>query len=139
MIKNHIKTITRDFNINFDRSKYLRLDSNERVIPFSKKVLLGLKKNILNNIVQSYPKDKKKILQLISRYEKINSKYISCFPGIDTNLKHIFEAFSFNEKKFLSFFPTYGMIDVYSRIYKLKIIKVPEKKILQLTRSSKSS
>ena len=79
----------------------------------------------------SFASIKKKILQLISRYEKINSKYISCFPGIDTNLKHIFEAFSFNEKKFLSFFPTYGMIDVYSRIYKLKIIKVPEKEISQ--------
>ena len=68
MIRNHIKTITRVFNINYDRSKYLRLDANERVIPFSKKVLLGLKKNILNNIVQSYPKEQKKILHKFKTY-----------------------------------------------------------------------
>ena len=39
MFNKHLKKINRISNYNFDRSKYLRLDRNERTIPFNKKVL----------------------------------------------------------------------------------------------------
>ena len=60
MIRSHIKNIFRDSEIDIDRSKYLCLDANERIIPFSQNQLLNLKKYITNNSIQSYPKDKKK-------------------------------------------------------------------------------
>ena len=129
MIRSHIKNIFRDSEVNIDRSKYLRLDANERTIDFSQNQLLNLKKCITNNSIQSYPKDKKKVLELISRYEKINIKYISCFSGTGTALKYIFEALSYKENKILSFFPTYGMIEIYSKIYKLKITKILDREI----------
>jgi len=129
MIRSHIKNIFRDSEIDIDRSKYLCLDANERIIPFSQNQLLNLKKYITNNSIQSYPKDKKKVLELISRYEKINIKYISCFSGTGTALKYIFEALSYKENKILSLFPTYRMIEIYSKIYKLKIIKILDRYI----------
>ena len=36
MPNKHLKKIKRNSNYDFDRSKYLRLDRNERTIPFSK-------------------------------------------------------------------------------------------------------
>ena len=130
MIKNHIKNIFRDSEVNIDRSKYLCLDANERSIPFSKNQLSNIKKNITSNVIQSYPKDKKNVLKLISKSERVNTNFVSCFSGTGTALKYIFEALSYKENKILSILPTYGMIKIYAKLYKLKIIKVLEPDII---------
>ena len=53
MFNKHLKKIDRTSYYNFDRSKYLRLDRNERTIPFIDKVLKDLKNNIFSNTIQS--------------------------------------------------------------------------------------
>jgi len=127
MINTHFKKIYRTSNYNFDRSKYLRLDRNERTIPFNKKILKDLKNYISNSIVQSYPITTDNLRNLISQKEKISKKYINIVPGSDGAIKYIFESFFRNKKKVItSIHPTYGMIDVYSRIYNYKIVKVKE-------------
>ena len=50
MYQKHLTKITRTAQYNLDRSSFLRLDANERVIPFSKNILSKLKKIITNNI-----------------------------------------------------------------------------------------
>ena len=40
MLKKYLNRINRTPHYNFDRSKYLRLDKNERIIPFNKKILI---------------------------------------------------------------------------------------------------
>ena len=124
MLNKHLKKIKRTSNYIFDRSKYLRLDRNERTIPFSKKILNELKKYVFSNSIQSYPVEKNNLKILIAKREKINVKYINIVPGTDAAIKYIFEIFSDKNRTLVSIYPTYGMVDVYSRIYKYKIIKV---------------
>lgn len=124
MINSHLKKINRTSNYNFDRSNYLRLDRNERTIPFSKKTLEEFKKNISSDIIQSYPMEINTLKTLLSKKEKINKKYINIIPGTDTAIKYLFEIFSDKKKSIASIYPTYGMIDVYSKVYKYKLVKV---------------
>ena len=131
MISDHLKKIKRINTSNFERSKYLRLDANERSLPFEKKVLKKFKEEVNNFTVQAYPKNNNKILNLLSKKEKLPKEYISYFSGIDNNLKYIFEIFSNKEIYIGSIYPTYGMIDIYSKIYNLKIKKLSENKILE--------
>ena len=127
MPNKHLKKINRNSNSNydFDRSKYLRLDRNERTIPFSKKILRDLKKNISNTTIQSYPMGTDNLKILISKKEKINKNFINIVPGSDSAIKYIFEIFSLQKNRFVAtIYPTYGMIEVYAKIYKNKLLKV---------------
>ena len=128
MKQNHLKNILRTSQYSYDRNSFLRLDANERVIPFKKKIILDLKKIISNITLQSYPTTSQTLIDLISNKEKINSKYITVVPGSDSAIKCIFEIFNSGNKKIISIYPTYGMLDVYSKIYKFKITKINEEK-----------
>tara|TARA_B100001123_G_scaffold437340_1_gene569306 strand:+ start:1334 stop:2401 length:1068 start_codon:yes stop_codon:yes gene_type:complete len=128
MISSHFKKINRTSNYDFlNRIGYQRLDRNERNYPFSQNVLKGLKKTITNYSLQAYPGDKTKLIKKISSLEKINSKYVEIVPGSDAAIKYIFEIFSFAKSKMASIYPTYAMIDVYSRIYKTVLYKISNK------------
>ena len=55
MIKPWLKKLSRAKQENIDRSKYLRLDKNERVIKLEDKFLSYLKKSINTFNLTSYP------------------------------------------------------------------------------------
>ena len=125
MISNHLNKIKRTSDYDFlNRSNFLRLDRNERNFPFSKKIIANLKEKINNYSLQSYPADKKCLANKIAKLEKIDLKYIEIVPGSDSAIKYIFELFSFKKSGLSSIFPTYGMIDVYSKIYQSKLVKI---------------
>ena len=125
MISNHLYKIKRTSNYDFlNRENFFRLDRNERNFQFSKNILKKLQKTITNYSLQAYPADKKKLITRLALSEKLNSKYIEIVPGADSALKYIFELFSFNKSSLSSIYPTYGMIDVYAKIYKSKLNKV---------------
>lgn len=128
MYLNHLKKISRTSQYDFDRSNYLRLDANERVIPFKTKEIENIKKIITSELIQSYPPSNKSLIKLISKKEKINEKFITLVAGSDTALKYLFEVFNKKKKKIVSIFPTYGMLSVYSRIYKYKLKNISESK-----------
>ena len=121
MISKHLEKIFRSPEMYYDRKKFTRLDKNERIKPFSKKTLEELKKFIFSDMLQTYPSNKKKLSHLISIKEKINKEYINIIPGSDSGIKYIFEVFTNKSKREMaSIFPTYGMINVYAKIYKYK-------------------
>ena len=125
MIAPHLYKIKRTSNYDFlNRNTFLRLDRNERNFPFSKKIIKDLKKVITNYSLQSYPGNKKKLIDKIARFEKINLNCIEIVPGSDAALKYIFELFSFKRSSLSSIYPTYGMIDVYSKVYKTHLYKI---------------
>ena len=126
MIKKHLKKIQRTNQYNFNRSNYLRLDANERNLKFSNQIISKLKKYLNNNLIQSYPSHPENLIKKIARKEKVNSKFINIVPGADSAIKYIFEIFSGKKKEIACIYPTYGMIDVYSKIYEYKILKVKE-------------
>ena len=125
MFQSHLKKINRSSYYDFKkRIKFHRLDRNERNSLFEKKVIKSLQNKITNFSLQAYPSETKKLKKNISIYENISSKYIELAPGSDGALKYIFEIFSFNNRKLTSIYPTFGMVEIYSKIYRYKFYKI---------------
>ena len=125
MFTSHLNKINRSSYYDFKgRADYHRLDRNERNYPFPNKIIKDLKKKISNFSLQAYPSDVKKLKNRIAKYERVNEKYIELAPGSDGALKYIFEIFTFNNSRLTTIYPTYGMIEVYSKIYKYYLNKI---------------
>ena len=128
MIKTSLDSIFRDTGYqNIKRNLYKRLDRNERNYPFDKKILSKLKKKITDYNLQAYPDQKLELIKKISKIENLSSNFIEIVPGSDGALKYLFEVFANKKKKInrVSFlYPTYGMVEVYSNIYKFKTLKI---------------
>lgn len=127
MFNKDLIKIKRNYYSNFERSKYICLDANERPFEFTNKELFKINKSITSLNYTKYPKNIKNLLSLISRREKINNRMISIHPGIDGCLKAIFESLDKNKKiRINSIYPTYGMVEVYCKIFNFKLKKIYE-------------
>ena len=118
-----VKKIHRSNQDLLDRSKYLRLDKNERVIPFEKKFLKFLKKKIGTFNLSAYP-NTDKIKKLIAKKIKVKNNMIYMSAGSDISLKTCFELFTKKNDKVIIIDPTFGMVNVYCDLYGLKTIKI---------------
>ena len=136
MLDNFIKIVERENLFNFNRSNYLRLDANERVAPFNKKDLINLKKLISNYNIQAYPTKRNQVVDKISKKYNIKKKNLSLMPGADSVLKYLFEIISKKKGNVLTIYPTYGMIDVYSKIYKKKLVKINDENSILFKKKS---
>ena len=108
---------------NRDLKKGLRLNRNERVENFEKNILLKIFKNSKSYDLGKYP-DQNHIYKIISNFLKINEDNIIISSGIDGSLKSIFEIFTDVNDEIAILSPTYAMYEVYSKIFKTKIIRV---------------
>ena len=131
LMKNWLKKIHRSNQDIFDRSKYLRLDKNERVIPFEQKFLKFLKKKIGTFNLSAYP-NTNKIKKLIAKKIKVKNDMIYMSAGSDISLKTCFELFTKKNDKVIIINPTFGMVSVYCDLYGLKTIKIGYNKNLNL-------
>ncbi len=131
MKKTWLKKITRHGLVDIDRSKYLRLDKNERVIEFERKFLDYLKKKINTHLVSAYP-DLLKLRKIIAKYLGISQDTIYLSAGSDISLKTCVEVFTSPGDKVIILEPTFGMVNVYCEIYNLKKIKIGYTKNLKL-------
>lgn len=123
MKKNWLKKVLRHQLVDIDRSNYLRLDKNERVIEFEKKFLDYLKKRINTHTISAYP-DLYKLKKIIGKNSKISPDSIFLSAGSDISLKTCMEVFT-NPRDFVIILePTFGMVNVYCDIYNLKKIKI---------------
>ena len=129
MFDNRFLKIPRDSKYNFDKNKFLRLDANERIIPFSNIDYKFIKRSITSYNLQAYPTNRETVVKLIGKREKISINQISITPGADSVLKYVFELISHKKGGVLSVYPTYGMIDVYCKIYKKKHKKIYENEL----------
>lgn len=106
-----------------DRDKFLRLDKNENLIPFSNNFLREARKGITSDFISTYP-------QLLLLYQKIadwighstGNVYIAA--GSDAAIKAVFEAFVLPQDKVLTLYPTYAMFSVYAQIFKTRLLKI---------------
>ncbi len=126
-MKNWLKNISRMRGEDFSRSKYLRLDKNERVINFPISFLNLIKKNISSYHLSAYP-DIEKIYKILSKTLKISKEMLVITPGSDIAIKTCFELFSDKKKKIITISPTFGMVDVYAKLFNLKQVKIGYKK-----------
>lgn len=129
--KKWIKKIFRVEHSETDRFKFLRLDKNERVINFEKKFINYIKKSINTYQLASYP-NINKIYQILSKDLKVSQDMICLTAGSDIALKMCFEYFTNVGSKIITLNPTFGMVDVYAKIYNLKNFKISYNKDLEL-------
>lgn len=116
-----IKNLSRE-NTNFkSRKDFLRLDKNERVSDFGKNILNKIK--ISSFDLTAYP-ETGPIYQLIAKYFKIKINNIVLIPGSEFGYRMCFEYFKKKNKKIISLSPTFGMIEVYSKLFETKKIDV---------------
>ena len=111
-------------------NKY-RLDANERVSDFDIKFIKILKKKIKSHHFTAYP-EVEEIYDLIAKFNKVKKENIMITAGSDIGIRHCFELFAKPNSKVLTLFPTFGMYDVYSKIFRVKQIKISYDKNLQL-------
>ena len=123
MFLQHLKNLYRTANwlgqTHHDRIKYVRLDKNERVTPFSKKIINDVKGLIFSDILQTYPSSVEKLTKEISKKEKIKKENINVIPGSDSGIKYIFEILSGGKKRAMAaIYHSYGMLEIYAKIYR---------------------
>lgn len=108
---------------NRDLKKGLRLNRNERVENFEKNILKKIFKDSKTYDLGKYP-DQSHIYKTLSNFLKINEDNIIISSGIDGSLKSIFEIFTDINDKIAVLSPTYAMYEIYSKIFKTKIIRI---------------
>ena len=82
-----------------------------------------LKKKINTFNLTAYP-DTFKIKKLISIKNRVNINNVFISAGSDLSLKTCFELFTNKNDKVIILEPTFGMVNVYSNLYGLKVIKI---------------
>ena len=134
MFLQHLKNLYRTANwfgqTHHDRIKYVRLDKNERVTPFSKKIINDVKGLIFSDILQTYPSSVEKLTKEISKKEKIKKENINVIPGSESGIKYIFEILSGEKKKqWLLFTPLMECLRFMQKFIDISLLKLYLKKI----------
>jgi len=123
-----------DINCNIKRISFtdkredngIRMDRNEKVTNWNKEIFINVFNKIKESNYTSYPKDNfDSTYANISNYLNIslNNFYIS--NGADGVIREIFLMFQTKIKKVGLLSNTYGMYDVYAKLFKKEIINIP--------------
>lgn len=125
-----IEGLTRE-KISFSsRKNYLRLDKNERVSCFAKKVLKNIQLESFD--LTAYP-ETGKIYDQLSKINKLSIDNFILTAGSEFGIRMCFEYFCKNKnKKIITLDPTFGMVDVYAQLFNLKQIKITYNKKFKL-------
>ncbi len=125
-----IINLTRDKVTLKSRKGYLRLDKNERVSSFKD---FFLKKIQLNSFdLTSYP-ETGQIYKNLSIQFKMKIDNFILTAGSEFGLRLCFQYFCDKKKsKIITLSPTFGMVDVYSKLFHVNQIKINYNKKLQL-------
>ena len=118
---------------NRDLKNGLRLNRNERVDNFEKSILEKIFKKVKNYDLGKYP-DHQVIYESLSKFLKLKKENVLISSGSDGSIKSIFEIFLSKNDKVAVLSPTYAMYQVYSDIFKTKLIKIGYNKDYKLNR-----
>ena len=127
----NIVTIKRNRGIYATRIKKMRLDANERISNFENFFIRDIKKKISSFHFTAYP-ETEKIYDLLSKKYKMHRDNFLITSGSDIGIRHCFELFAEKNSKIITLSPTFGMVDVYCKIFQTKQIKVGYDKNLSL-------
>lgn len=136
---NHIKYRTFDYvdsiyrkkknsEIRFDK---LRFDRQERISPFPKKFLALINKKFKSEHITCYP-ELNSLYKKFSKSLKLKENNIVLTQGSDLAIKLCFELLIKKKDHVITIFPTYGMTNVYCKIFQAKEERVLFKENLNL-------
>ena len=113
------------------RLNKIRLDANERISEFDNKFFKKFIKKIQSHHFTAYP-EIEEIYDLLAKFNKIKIDNIMITAGSDIGIRHCFELFAQPKSKIITLSPTFGMYDVYSKIFETNQIKIGYNKDLKL-------
>jgi histidinol-phosphate aminotransferase len=108
---------------NLDRSKFIRMDRNERVDEFSKLIYSNIFKNTIKSKIEIYPNELN-LRKIIAKKFSTLQQNILLTPGSDAAIKYIFQTYINKKDKVAFLSPTYAMIDYYAKLSECKIINI---------------
>ena len=103
--------------------KGLRLDRNERVDAWGKELLLNVFKEKPDYFLSIYP-ELDTLYKKLASFHNISEDNILLTSGIDGGIKTIFEILTDVGDKVGVVSPTYAMYNVYSNLFKTKLIEI---------------
>lgn len=121
--KPHLKDIKRLRNPEGDRVKYVRLDKNERTVPFPASVWKEMMDGFDPEQLTVYP-EMNELIAKIARWVGLKPDQIYLTSGSDLAIKACFEAFVAPADEVVYLAPTFAMVEVYGRLFQAAMKKV---------------
>lgn len=116
----YIDTIKRFRGIKNTRLNKIRLDANERVSDFNIKFVNSLKKKINSKYLSAYP-EIEQIYDLLKKNYGFKSSNYFVTAGSDSGIRHCFELFAKKRGEIICLSPTFGMYEIYSKIFQANV------------------
>ena len=130
----HIEKIGRKNHDLKSREKFYRLDKNEMISDFERSFLKKVKRKINSFHINAYP-DIGDVYKKLAKNLKVSSDNIILTSGSDLAIKNCFELFVRKKNEVITINPTYGMVNVYSKLFQAKQIKINYEKDLSINAS----
>ncbi len=126
-----IDKISRFRGISKTRHNKFRFDANERISDFSNNFIREIKAKINSNYLTAYP-ETEILYDILAKKFKLNREMFVLTAGSDLAIKTCFELLIKPSDKIITIYPTYGMIDVYAKLYQAKQTKITYNNKLEL-------
>jgi len=121
--RKNIRNLDRMKDFGSDREHIVRLDKNERVVPFTKKQFSAMISLINADLLTIYP-DQNPLYAKLSSFLGTDVKNILLTPGSDSAIKTIFETYVSAGDQVIYPDPTYAMVDVYAHMFEADAKKI---------------
>ena len=129
--KNNIEKLNRMKDYGSDRSNFIRLDKNERTIPYPNEIYEGMLATLTNEVIPMYP-DQSSLYKKLSKFLDIDIDNLLLTAGSDSAIKSIYETYVSVGDKVIYLWPTYAMIDVYADMFEAEKVKIEYSSKLEL-------
>ena len=118
-----IDKILRYRGISRSRHNKIRLDHNERISKIENYFLKKIKNKINSEYLTTYP-ETEQLYDLFAKKFKLHRDNFVLTAGSDMAIRNCFELLIKPKDRIIALNPTYGMIDVYSKLFDAKEIKI---------------
>jgi len=129
----NFKKIDKVFRVRQTRSRYkkIRLDKNERLSDFDNYFIKKIKNKINSNYLNTYP-EVEPLYDIFSKKLRLDKEMLVLTAGSDLAIRNCFELLVGPGDKIITISPTYGMVDVYSKLFNADQIKIKFNQKLEL-------
>lgn len=121
--RRNIKNLDRMRDFGSNRENIVRLDKNERTVPFSQTQYSKMMALFTPDLLTMYP-DQNPLYTKLATYLGVDAKRILLTPGSDSAIKTIFETYISPGDHVVYPNPTYAMVDVYAHMFEANITKI---------------
>ena len=129
----YFKKIDKIFRVRETLSRYkkIRLDKNERPTDFESYFINKIKKKINSDYLNTYP-EVEPLYKIFSKKFQLHKEMFVLTAGSDMAIRNCFELLVRSGDKIITIFPTYGMVDVYAKLFEANQVKIHFNKKLEL-------